>query len=166
MVLPTDRGLLDEYGWNPQSDKPVLDISLETKGLPLDADALRRLCGISPNELIGVALGGGEGDREIEESARLDAVEHILEAARTAGPPVSLSENAWHAFIDGLSREVRAPRNEVPRLTPRAMAQRDPGRLDEFDEMSMASTAVDLASHGLSVGELAPQYSPPPGLFR
>ena len=155
VVLPTDRGLLDEYGWNPQSDKPVFDISLETKGLPLDADALRRLCGISANELIDVALGGGEGDQEIEESVRFDAVEQILEAAKAAGPPVGLSENAWHAFIDGLSREVRAPRNEVPRLTPRAMAQRDPVRLDEFDEMSVASTAVDLASHGLSVGELA-----------
>ena len=34
VVLPSDRGLLDEFGWNPDSVSPVVDLSLEGHGLP------------------------------------------------------------------------------------------------------------------------------------
>ncbi len=42
LVLAIDRGLLDEFGWNPNSSLPVVDMSIETHGVPLHAEALKR----------------------------------------------------------------------------------------------------------------------------
>ena len=44
IVLRMDRGLLDGDGWSPGSRRPVADISILRHGLPLDAEALQRLC--------------------------------------------------------------------------------------------------------------------------
>ena len=41
LVLATDRGLLDEFGWNPDSSLPVVDMSIDTYGVPLHAEALK-----------------------------------------------------------------------------------------------------------------------------
>ena len=60
IVLPTDSGLLDAFGWNPvRFRSPSWMYLSSTHGLPLDAKAIERLC--------GVALGGthrhGVGNR-------------------------------------------------------------------------------------------------------
>ena len=47
IVLPSDRGLLDEFGWDPSSTSPVVDMSIMEHGLPLQREgnpaALRHL---------------------------------------------------------------------------------------------------------------------------
>ena len=45
VVLPTDRGLLDRFGWNTDASERIVDASLVGHGLPLDAKAIERLCG-------------------------------------------------------------------------------------------------------------------------
>lgn len=155
VILTADRGLLDEYGWNPDSTQPVFDMSLRTRGLPLDEEALERLCGISVRGLIRVALGEGAEDEEIEQSVRRQAVRQLVKAAKAVNAPIGWSEDEWHAFMSGLDHKVRAPSKEVPRLVVRTGPIDNSVRLDEFDEMSLASVAVDLVSHGQSVARLA-----------
>ena len=57
LVLRTDRGLLDAFGWNPAASGPVVDVSLAAQGLPLEAKAIERLCGVAVGGLIQTALG-------------------------------------------------------------------------------------------------------------
>ncbi len=40
LVLPSDRGLLDDFGWNPDSTAPVADISDAARGTPKTAPAV------------------------------------------------------------------------------------------------------------------------------
>ena len=53
IVLPADRGLLDRFGWNPAASESVVDASLAGQGLPLDGEAIERLCGIDANAPTG-----------------------------------------------------------------------------------------------------------------
>ena len=146
VVLPSDRGLLDEFGWDPSSASPVVDMSIVKYGLPLDVTALRRLCGSSIGDLINEnlinrALGVADNNEDIDEADRDEAVEQILTAVAATTPP------GWDCAewdMSTLSRQVVTARNEVPRLPKRNV--RGP-RSDELDEMSWAETAVDLDPH-------------------
>ena len=144
VVLPSDRGLLDEFGWDPSSASPVVDMSVVAHGLPLDAAALQRLCGISMGDLIKRALGIAADDEDIDEAERAEAVERILTAIATS-TPVGWDQTEWNSLVDALGRQIITARNEVPRL-PRHTAVPGP-RSDEFDEMSLAETAVNLELH-------------------
>ena len=76
-----------------------MDVSLEGHGLPLDATALQRLCGVSVGHLIDRAFGlGADGDEDIDdETERANAVEQILEAVASA-TPVGWEESEWRDF--------------------------------------------------------------------
>ncbi|MDE0100156.1 MAG: type I-U CRISPR-associated helicase/endonuclease Cas3 [Truepera sp.] len=149
VVLPSDRGLLDEFGWDPSSTSPVVDMSVVKYGLPLDATALRRLCGISVAGLIDRALGITDDDEDIDEADRAEAVEKILTAVAAATPP-GWDHTEWDEVMSSLSRKVVTARNEVSRL-PKST---DP-RSDELDEMSLADTVVDLDLHCQDVARRA-----------
>ena len=43
IILSTDRGMLDDFGWNPTSRDLVMDVSLAENGLPLARQALKSL---------------------------------------------------------------------------------------------------------------------------
>ena len=162
IVLPSD-GLLDEFGWNPSSTGPVRDVSLAEAGLPLHPDALRRLCGISVANLLNTALR--EGDEPVEPSESAAALEAILERASSLPePPHGWEPDAWRAFLEGLSRQIVAPRNEVPRLPAPQAAPEE--RSDEYDEMSLGPDAVELARHGEAVAERAKAIGDRIGLRR
>ena len=149
LVLPSDRGLLDEFGWDPSSLSPVVDVSILEHGLPLDAAALQRLCGISIGGLIDRALGIAGDDEDIDDAERAEAVEGIL-TALAAARPAGWEEGEWQNLLDALNREVVTAPNEVPRL-PRVAAARE-SRSNELDEMSLAETAVYLDPHCQGVG--------------
>ena len=144
VVLPSDRGFLNEFGWDPSSASPVVDVSVVEHGLPLNAAALQRLCGISISNLIDRALGITANDEDIGEVERAEAVEQILTAVAAATPP-GWDQAEWNALVVSLNRQIVTARNEVPRL-PRRAADRGP-RSDELDEMSLAATAVNLDLH-------------------
>ena len=52
-----------------------------THGLPLDVEAIRRLCGKSLGGLVNRALGEVDDDQDLDEADRDEAVKQILAAA-------------------------------------------------------------------------------------
>ena len=151
IVLATDRGLLDEYGWDPEASAPVVDLSIAEHGLPLNPDALRRLCGVSVGDQVSRALGEMEDDEDLDEADRDEAVAQII-AEVSAATPVGWVSAEWDAVTARLQPRVVTPRNEVARLP---MPSAREARSDELDEMSQSDTAVELNRHGTAVAARA-----------
>ena len=148
IVLPCDRGLLDQYGWAPNSQETVVDISILSNGIPLDVEAIRRLC---PNisvsfEDIAAAV---RTDEDIDEPTRKEALDRVRQAIADF-PPLGVNDHEWTELVTDLHAEPSFAKGEVPRL--RRRRQTNLIRYDEFDEMSLTDTAVELSQHGLGVG--------------
>ena len=156
LVLPADRGLLDQSGWNPLARDCVVDASLVEHGLPLDRQAIKRLCGVDLEPRILAALEPDE-DGEADQNARADAAASVLELLRSAQAPDGWEHDEWVEYNHSLSSVVEEARHEVPRL--RVLKAEQPGLVtdlgSEFDELSMSSAAVELIEHGQAVGALA-----------
>ena len=154
IVLPSDRGLLDEFGWNPKACEPVVDVSLAGKGLPLDPAALERLCGVTKlDSQIERATGHMRDVDEPDQADRDEAAAAILEAVRAAPEPLGWHAKGWKEFVASLTSQVVNSRHEVARLqVARPIAET---RVDEFDEHSIAVETQDLDSHGQAVAERA-----------
>lgn len=154
VILPCDGGLFDEFGWNPGSPGPVLDVSLRGRGLPLNSDAIQRLCGISLGPWIETACGAGTGDEEVSNADRTQAVAQILEKLQETKAPDEWERSDWIDFVASLEDTVHQPaRGEVARLPAR-----NPGaetRDDEHDEWSLHSASVSLDLHGKAVAARA-----------
>jgi len=161
IVLPTDCGLLDEFGWNPSTTDPVMDVSLVGQGLPLDARAIQRLCNIDLTSDINKALGTENDEiNEIDEAERDQAISNILEAIRAAKTPQSWDPTEWSNFTDSLEPSVVESRREVPRLKVRSPQPEEDAPIDDFDENSVVESVsasnrklATLAGHGEAVGE-------------
>ena len=153
IVVASDVGHMDRFGWNPASSDPVPDASLANLGLPLDAVAIRRLCGAEFGGLVDTALGISADDRDIVETERSESVSDILATLRDTPAPAAWEETEWTEFVDRLRPHVLEPRNEVPRLP----VARPAGEAlsDEFDELSLGPVAVELDRHGRAVGARA-----------
>ena len=153
IVLPTDRGLLDAFGWNPAASGPVADVSLSAQGLPLDATAIERLCGLALGRLIHTALGIADNDEDIDQAERTEAVEDILTAVRTVPTPAGWDQTEWAAFTGTLIPHVVEARQEVPRL--RVTTPAGEPHSGDFDETSLGAAAVALDRHGQAVAARA-----------
>ena len=156
VILLADRGLLDRFGWNPDASERVVDVSLAGQGLPLDAKAIERLCGVALGQHITVALGADENE-EVEPSERDEAVSVILAGVRSAETPAGWEPDEWVEFTETLSLSIEEPRREVPRLTARTTEpqRRDSDLGSDSDEMSLSPVAVGLLEHGQAVGARA-----------
>ena len=161
VVLTSNRGLMDEYGWTPQSSVPVVDLSIAEHGLPLDAIAIRRLygrrnwAGRSIHDLVKRALGPVADGEDLDEADRDAAVRQLLETIDAVTPP-GWEEAEWHALVAALDQTVVTARNEIAHLArPDA---REP-LSDELDELSRADpcarTASELDRHGMAVAARA-----------
>lgn len=140
LLLPTNAGLLDEYGWDPTARAPVVDISVLREGLPLDAEAIRRISGESLASLIAEIIEPSDEDDTPVEHRVEELLSRLVEAE-----PQGLTCSEWQDFLASLSRRPEAPGNEVPRL--RRGRDSEP-LLDELDELSLLSeTAVALEAH-------------------
>lgn len=149
VVLPTDRGLLDEFGWAPSSEEPVVDMSVAVHGLPLSTASLRRLCGVTvTQDLIDRALGVSEQDDDVSAGDKELAVGQIISAIG-ASPPHGWKASDWEAFLTRLRREAVAGRNEVPRLTLKGKSETFSD--DSRDERSLSVASRDLEMHGKAV---------------
>ena len=153
IVVASDTGLMDRFGWNPVASDPVPDESLANLGLPLDAVAIRRLCGASLGWFVDTALGIADDDRDLDETERSEAVSDILTVLRGTPVPTGWEGSEWTGFIARLRPRVLEPRNEVPRL----LVDRPGGEAlnDDFDELSLGPVAVELDQHGHAVGARA-----------
>ena len=152
VVLASDRGLLDEFGWNPDSALPVFDTSVATRGMPLNPDAIRRLCGVAAGELINKALGTAHDHEDIDKAEQAEAIAELIERLRGATPD-GWDKSEWDAMVSGLKPEVVSANREVSRL-PLKQPIPDEPRIDELDERSLSrtGTARDLDLHGRAVG--------------
>ena len=156
VVLPTDRGLLDRFGWNPDASERVVDASLAGHGLPLDAKAIERLCGVTLGQHVKAALGTDE-DEEVDPSERDEAVSVILAEVRAVETPAGWEGDEWIEFTEALSPRVVEPRLEVPRLMATTPTPERPGSDlgSDFDEMSFSPASARLPDHGQAVGARA-----------
>ena len=70
LVIPSDRGLLDDFGWNPQSSAPVEDMSAVTLGTPRTVPVLLHGRAVGArSRLIAERLGLAHSLTEIVELA-------------------------------------------------------------------------------------------------
>lgn len=154
VVLPAKRGLLDEFGWNPDAHEPVVDTSLAGNGLPLDDHALEHLCDVRLKAAIDTASGiAKDGDEDVDQATQQEAAEEVLEAIRTAATPRGWQDEEWAAFANTLTPRVMQARGEVARL--RVETPRPEPRSVELDETSLGPQAVELEVHGGAVGRRA-----------
>ncbi|MCY4469599.1 MAG: type I-U CRISPR-associated helicase/endonuclease Cas3 [Thiotrichales bacterium] len=153
IVVAGDAGHMDQFGWNPDSSDPVADASLADLGLPLDADAIRRLCGSALDGLVDTALGNVDDDRDVDEEERSEAVADILATLRDTPVPPGWQEAEWIGYVGRLQPRVVEPRSEVPRLPVERPAGESPS--EECDELSLGPVAVELDRHGRAVGRRA-----------
>lgn len=167
IILPSDRGLLDGFGWNSSATKPVVDVSLARKGLPLDAKAINRLCGdgLGPgfSELVDKAVGSDT--EEIDEDEREIAIAEILGTIQNLDAPTGWDDGEWSGFTHSLKPEVVAANKEVPRLPVGVSAEETP--VAEFDETSLVTSLGDLSTlcgHGGAVGRKARSVAERTGL--
>ena len=155
IVVASDAGYMDVFGWDPAASDPAPDDSLAHLGLPLDAAAIKRLCGVEIGGLVNTALGVADDDRDLDEAERDEAVSEILATLGGAPPPAGWEEAEWVGFIERLRPRVLEPRDEVPRLLVEQPARE--ALSDEFDELSLRRphVAVELDRHGHAVGARA-----------
>lgn len=171
VVLPSDRGLLDRFGWNSAATESVMDASLAGRGLPLDGEAITRLCGVNAAHHLRIALADDEHE-EVNQAERDDAARAILTQLSEARTPTGWDTAEWTEFIQALDARVEAPKHEVSRLTVKAPAPHRPGGDvgSDFDELSLGPAAVGLAEHGEAVArrawEIARRVGLPPDLTR
>ena len=156
IILAADRGLLDESGWNPAASCPVVDASLTGQGVPLDAKAIERLCGVDVTAQLAIALETDEHE-DVDHASRDEAVQAIRARLREAATPPGWGDREWSEFTDALGSSVEEPRREVPRLTCRTDEALRPSSdlSSDFDETSLSPAAVRLDEHGRAVGALA-----------
>ena len=128
----------------------------DRQGLPLEEKAIDRLCGVRLGQHIKIALGG-DGEEDIEQADRDEAVGAILAALRTVVPPPGWGEEEWAGFTRALGPPVEQPRGEVARLSVNETApQRSSSDFgSEFDELSLGPVAIRLDEHGQAVGARA-----------
>lgn len=169
VLLPSDEGWLDEFGWNPEASSPVVDVSIAERGLPLDEEAIRRLRGVSLDEvvytasgpvslrrLLKKALGHVRDDEEIDKAQQREAAKHIREALR-GSTPKGWDESEWDEAVSALDPEVVSVPEEVSRLR-RTVPDSDQERgdaSDELDETSLSPATIHLDRHGDAVGTLS-----------
>ena len=157
ILLPTSRGLLDEFGWNPTVSDSVPDLSLKGRGLPLDQFAIERLCGdkvgAGLGDLIRVALGSDEHGEDVDPAQRSKAVAEILTRLRAVATPLGWENEEWTAFTASLRNQVIEPRKEVARLYVENPKPEPRG--EHFDESSLGPAAIELVQHCQAVASRA-----------
>ncbi len=160
VVLPTVRGLLDHFGWNPDATETVVDVSLTMHGLPLNAEAVKRICGRDFVEEIRKIVGNDDvKSEEVNENEQESAIAKLLNTIRYAvETPKGWEKDEWERFTTSLEPKLVVAKNEVPRLPVRCPAAELP--VAEFDETSLVdkvslSKLATLDGHGNAVGARA-----------
>ena len=161
VILPSDAGMCDEFGWNAKSRDRVVDLSLKRSGLPLDRRALEALCGNQSGRLdadLLAALSEAQSDDEEEpDEARMQAAAARLVSLLRERDMFGFAPEDRDTFLDALGTAPVRPLNEVPRLEVDSAEQT--ASLDESDEVSLCDAlppeAMELVAHGAAVGTRA-----------
>lgn len=164
IILPTDKGLLDDFGWNPDSTAVVFDMSVKARGLPLEEEAIRRL-GIrldtipesdsvrtNLKRLLWKAVGHIYDD-EIADAADRQEAADLFRQALGEIKPIGWGDAEWRTYLEALDRRVVSSPGEVSRFALAGVQGERPN--DEFDERSLAPSAALLHRHGETVGTVS-----------
>ncbi|MBC6441646.1 MAG: type I-U CRISPR-associated helicase/endonuclease Cas3 [Rhodobacteraceae bacterium] len=143
IVLRSDRGLMDAFGWNPAATAPVVDVSLARRGVPLDAGAIERLCGIRvADDLVSTARGDMAEWEDPDRDAQAEAAAQIRAMIQDAPTPGGQDPDEWADFVNSLEPAPVTPHREVARLPVRWPEREQPD--DDEDERSMGTnTGLD-----------------------
>ena len=153
LVLPSDRGLHDEFGWNPRAVNPVRDMSLRDRGLPFERTAIERLCGRQLDSGLGASidsvLGLDEDDDALDAVDRIRGVEEVLARLRAVETPYGWESEEWSAYTESLAKDIHEPQKEVARIP----VENPEGESysGAFDESSLGPAEVDLEQHCIAV---------------
>ena len=164
VVLAMDRGLMDDFGWNPEASDPVRDMSLTGQGLPLDAQAIQRLCGIDVGRYIDTCNQAFKAEGA-DQDAGDKAVSALLYEIRAARTPDEWERSEWEAFLDSLQPDPKRSRRSV--LCLHTHHNEGTWNSSDLDETSLAVEATGLDAHGVAVANLAARIAerigiPPP----
>ena len=172
VVLPTEKGMHDAFGWAPDSREPVADLSIGRSGLPLDAKAIGRLCRDKSDDFISevseaVSTIRGDEKEEPDEALASEAVHRLIALLRDRNA-IGFERDEWHSFLDSLDPTPVRPAREIQRLATHTTA---PSALvDESDEVSLcrflSRQAMELVAHGEAVGVRASETAAALGLSR
>ena len=170
IVLRSDQGLLDDFGWNPDATSLVFDMSILAKGLPLEEEAIERLGELSlktpvttasgPVELrrlLKIAVGDVPDSEATDDAERREAARWIRRGLREMTPSTWKQPDEWREFVADLDPSVESAPNEVHRLARVSAKKERPS--DELDENSLAPSAVHLDRHGEAVGSMCRMIS-------
>jgi len=182
IVLASDQGFYDEFGWAPDEKQTVEDLSILGSGLPLDPKALERLLGNSLQEnqkrelhqaleqILGKDPESPDGLEVPDEDIAREGASDLLELLRECQNP-PFYESKWEMFLDSLEEGLREDTSgglvlESPNEIARIELQKpeDLVHEDEFDELSLQPESVELIAHGDAVGERAEQVATALGL--
>ncbi len=159
LILESSVGKMDNFGWNPKADAPVVDMSILSHGLPLNRKAINNLypesdLPVDPED-VTTAAGYREDGEPFDTGDRQDATRRLIESV-TNRPPAGYGPDEWNDLIEDLHPVPRSGRDEVPRLRRRTI----PGRVryELFDELSTTGT-TGLDQHGEETAELAGEYA-------
>ncbi|MCZ7537435.1 MAG: type I-U CRISPR-associated helicase/endonuclease Cas3 [Acidimicrobiia bacterium] len=168
VVLSPEDGLYDQWGWNPGTAGPVLDVSpLHSGTLLLSEEVLEN---ISPGSLIEVGpllKALVDVDEDLEEADETAVVDELVTALRSCPPGPWIGGEEWGTFLDGLGRAVERPIGAIPLIAPVEAARRWAAvgvRADAFEELSFTATSIELGEHLGAVGEAAEKIASALGL--
>lgn len=167
LVLDAHDGLYDDFGWNPKSSEPVLDVSpLRFGTLLLTEGAIKNLTSNPPAEVIELLRSLDDrriepddmdvpGEADPQEEQRLAAA--LIEALGGCTPHSWLSDQEFHGFLARLQPSVVHLLNDAPYLSgkPRGKTAEVSVRAEALDELSFAASSDALAEHLGSVAEIA-----------
>lgn len=151
IILRSDLGFMDEFGWNPESKLPVKDLSILDYGIPLDKKAIWRICGKQVGQgmiqtLIGKTVDGAE---TISRKEQRDAVDLLLDQLSTAQPQTFTPEE-WEGFIADLRNQPRVVANkdrQVPRIVSAEIREQDP---ESREKLTDHHCAVGKKTHQIA----------------
>ncbi|MHB8319074.1 MAG: type I-G CRISPR-associated helicase/endonuclease Cas3g [Acidimicrobiales bacterium] len=171
LIFPVTSGKYDDYGWSPDAEGPLLDVSLfHARGIPLDSIVLEQISGDSEyrsraQEIVKELAEPPETDGERDDDA---LAKELVQQIRLAPKSDLISEEEWCGLVGRLSAKVsydpKCPTGSLV-LEPRKQhLERSELRSDVFDELSFTASASTLTGHLGSVGELAEKIASSIGL--
>ncbi len=193
VILPSDAGFYDEYGWNDASENNVFDLSLlRPPGIPLTPESFAQLLkpGDELNEINSIikyladdpavdddfdtslisseiAMATGIPQEEILDwaTARASLTNRLCNILGQAEHSDLISDEEWSDLLKRIDCRIITASDEVGRLVVKSPKKQTVNvRSDVFDELSITAKSPLLFDHLKTVGELAEKIARAIGL--
>jgi len=166
LVLATTDGGYDQYGWNPDANDEVLDVSLLTSDVfPLAPEAILHLAKSDELKRL-IETVEGEDDNVPDHEFDTAWINELRAALSSATRNPLVMEDEWNAFLDKGELHIVRPVESLPLLISARSPRFQPSlvQTDALEQLSFDATSVELGEHLGSVGEIASQVGRALGL--